>query len=91
MVWGFMEEWFPRKATADPEAIECLPEVVRRWVRWAARGRGLASDLVEETLAAVDGSERAFQEACRDRSRFMPAKAVAAASEVARASQLLRA
>jgi hypothetical protein len=79
VVSAFMGEWFPRKATADPESIECLPEVLRRWVRWAGRGRGLTSDLVHETLMAVDESERTFQEACRDRSRFMPAKAVATA------------
>jgi hypothetical protein len=74
-----MGEWFPRKATADPEAIECLPEVTRRWVRWSGRGRGLAVELVDKTLAAVDEAEPAFHHACRDRSRFMPAKAVATA------------
>jgi hypothetical protein len=79
VVGAFMGEWFPRKATADPEAIEILPEVVRRWVRWAGRRRGVAAALVDETLAAVGESERAFREACRDRSRFMPAKAVATA------------
>jgi hypothetical protein len=79
VVRAFMGEWFPRKATTDPEAIQCLPDVVRRWVSWAGRGRGLASDLVERTLTAVDESKGAFQEACRDRSRFMPAKAVATA------------
>jgi hypothetical protein len=79
VVTAFMEEWFPRKATADPESIDCLPGVVRRWVRWAGGGRGIASGLVEETIAAVDGSERLFVTACRDRSRFMPAKAVATA------------
>src|SRR4029077_4773492 len=79
IVSAFMREWFPRKATADAETMDCLPEVVRRWVRWSGRGRGIESDLVEETVAAVDASEQAFLEACRDRARFMPAKAVATA------------
>jgi hypothetical protein len=79
IVSEFMREWFPRKVTAGAESIDCLPEVVRRWARWSGRGRGIASDLVEETVAAVGDSERAFFQACRDRSRFMPAKAVATA------------
>lgn len=33
---------FPRKVTADIESVACLPEVLRRWVRWPGRRRGLA-------------------------------------------------
>ena len=79
LVEVLMRDFFPRKVTADIATADHLPTVLSGWIRWAGRRRGLEPQLVRATLAAVDGARRAFQRACRDRSRFMPAKAVATA------------
>jgi hypothetical protein len=44
---------YPRKVAMEADDVERLPEVLRSWVRYAGRRRGLSPDLVEETLEAV--------------------------------------
>lgn len=67
----------PRKVTLDATGIRLLPDVMRRWVRFALRRRGLEERWVAETEEAVRRRTRAFRKAATDPSRFGPAKAIA--------------
>jgi hypothetical protein len=53
-------DWLPRKVMADPEYLSQVPSVLRRFVRFAAAERGLAAELVENTLAAIDECEEGY-------------------------------
>lgn len=67
----------PRKVTLDATGIRLLPDVMRRWVRFALGRRGLEERWVAETEEAVRRHTRAFRKAATDPSRFGPAKAIA--------------
>lgn len=74
----FMIDWLPRKAMLEVP-VKGAPDVIKAWVRFAGRRRGLAQELIEETAAAVGRWEREFVEAMGDSTRFGPAKAVVGA------------
>ena len=44
---------YANKVELEPGDVERLPDLVRAWVRYAGRRRGLSPELVEETLEAV--------------------------------------
>jgi hypothetical protein len=44
---------YANKVAMEPGDVERLPDLLRAWVRYAGRRRGLSSELVEETLEAV--------------------------------------
>jgi hypothetical protein len=69
-----LADWLPRKAILEPAEIEALPEVLRRFVRFSARRKGLADDVVTETLEAVDRFAPDFAEGMVDDARAGPAK-----------------
>jgi hypothetical protein len=73
-----LADWLPRKAILEPAEIEALPDVLRRFVRFSARRKGLADDLVAETLDAVDHFARDFVEGMADDDRSGPAKQILA-------------
>jgi hypothetical protein len=70
-------DWFPRKVTMDDEMARNVPDVMRRWVRYAAGQKGLSDGSIAESLAAIDEFEPQFREAMADPSNFGPAKAMA--------------
>ena len=70
-------DWLPRKATLDQDEINALPEVLRRFVRFSGRRKGLSDDIVAETLEAVDRFTPDFVEGMADDERAGPAKQLA--------------
>ena len=73
-----LADWLPRKAILDPEEIGAVPETLRCFVRFSARRKGLADDIVAETLDAVDHFARDFIEGMADDDRAGPAKQILA-------------
>lgn len=69
-----LADWLPRKAILEPAEVEVLPEVVRRFVRYAARRKGLADDVIAETLEAVDRFAPDFADGMADDEQAGPAK-----------------
>lgn len=69
-------DWFPRKVTLDDDELAAVPDVLRRFVRYAGRQRGLSRERIAETLAALDEFEPQFLAAMRDPSRYGPAKSI---------------
>jgi hypothetical protein len=69
-------DWLPRKAALEKDEVRAVPGALKRWVRFAGRKKGLAADLVDETLAAVDQFTPDFRRAMQDPSRHGPAGSV---------------
>lgn len=76
-------DWLPRKAILDPGEIAVLPDVLRRFVRFSARRKGLAQEVAAETLEAVDQFTPAFTNGMADEERARPAKEIAMALKTA--------
>jgi hypothetical protein len=70
-------DWLPRKALLEPDEIEVLPEVLRRFVRFSARRKGLAEPIFGETLQAVDRFATEFADGMADDEQAGPAKEIA--------------
>ena len=73
----FLGDWLPRKAILEPDETEVLPEVLRRFVRFSARRKGLAEEVFAETLEAVDRFAPDFVVGMADDDRAGPAKQLA--------------
>ena len=73
-----LADWLPRKALLEPVQIEALPEVLRRFVQFSARRKGLADAVIAETLDAVDHFARDFVEGMAGDDRAGPAKQILA-------------
>jgi hypothetical protein len=63
----------------DLGEIRILPDLLRRWVRFALERRGLEERWIAETEEAVDQFAAEFREAATDPSSFGSAKAIAQA------------
>jgi hypothetical protein len=50
----FMTDWLGRNVAREPAFFAIVPDVVRQWVRYSGRRRGVPEDAVVETAAAVD-------------------------------------
>jgi hypothetical protein len=50
----FLLDWVHRRAVLDETDAAVLPRVLRAWVGYAARGRGLPEAAVTQSVAAVD-------------------------------------
>jgi hypothetical protein len=74
----FLTDWLPRKAVLDGAQREALPSVLRRWVRFALRQRGVEQRWIEPVERAVDAHAPEFAAAFDDRSSWGPAKQIAA-------------
>jgi hypothetical protein len=53
IVVEMLADMYVRKMDPEPEDLDRLPGLLRAWVRYAGRRRGLAPELVTETLEAV--------------------------------------
>ncbi|MEW5992106.1 MAG: hypothetical protein AB1736_12275 [Chloroflexota bacterium] len=72
-----LSDWLPRKVILEPAEVEALPEVLRRYVRYSGRRKGLADEVFGETLEAVDQFTSEFLEGMSDDGRAGPAKEIA--------------
>jgi hypothetical protein len=68
-----LADWLPRKAILEPDEVDVLPEVLRRFVRHAARRKGIADDVFAETLETVDRFAPDFAAGMADDDRAGPA------------------
>jgi hypothetical protein len=74
----FLADWLPRKAVLDAEQRAGLPDVLRRWVRYALERRAVDPEWIGPVVEAVDTFLPAFAEAFDDTAAWGPAKQVAA-------------
>jgi len=72
-----LTDWLPRKAILEPSEIAVLPDVLRRFVRFSARRKNLADELISETLDVVDEFTPDFIDGLADDERAGPAKQIA--------------
>jgi hypothetical protein len=77
----FMTGWLARKVAREREFFERVPEVLRDWVAYAGRRRGVPSAAVREAVAAVKRHRREMLEAVEDPEAWGPAKTVAVAAQ----------
>jgi hypothetical protein len=74
-----LTDWFPRKIVAPAADLAGLPALLRRFIVYAHRQRGIPASLTAETLAAVDEYEDEYQAVIRtDRAQGAEAIALAA-------------
>ena len=76
----FMTSWLARKVTREPAFFERVPDVLRDWVTYAGRRRGVPAAPVGEALAAVEQCRDEMLDAVRDPDAWGPAKAFAVAA-----------
>jgi len=74
----FLTDWLPRKGVLDAEQRVALPDVLRRWIRFALRRRGVDLEWITPVVEAVDSCLPAFTEAFDDTAAWGPAKQIAA-------------
>ncbi|KHD76087.1 hypothetical protein MB27_19005, partial [Actinoplanes utahensis] len=74
----FLADWLPRKAALDAEQRAALPEVLRRWIRYALGSRAVGPEWIGPVVEAVDTFLPAFEEAFDDTAAWGPAKQIAA-------------
>ncbi|MEU7905361.1 hypothetical protein [Actinoplanes sp. NPDC049118] len=73
----FLADWLPRKAALDAEQRAALPEVLRRWIRYALERRAVNLEWIGPVVEAVDTFLPAFEEAFDDTAAWGPAKQIA--------------
>ena len=76
-----LTDWFPRKVVSDDVAVGAVPDVLRRFVRYAGRLKGLPEGSIADTVAAVGEYEKEYLTAMTDSSRYGPAKSIVAAMQ----------
>lgn len=74
----FLTDWLPRKAVLDGAERQALPEVLRRWLRFALVRRGVADEWITPVVDAVDVWLPDFEAAFDNEESWGPAKQVAA-------------
>lgn len=77
MVEIFCTSWAPRKALLDAEGVDLLPDVLRSWIEFVGRRRGIREAAMVGALDAVDRYEPAFRADAADESNWGPAKLLA--------------
>lgn len=75
----FLADWLPRKAVLDHEQRGHLPDLLKRWVRFALVERGMDAEWIAPVVAAVDVHVPDFRTAFDDSAAWGPAKQIAAA------------
>lgn len=60
-----LADWVPRTVVADVVFLAQLPDLLRAFIRFCHHERGVRAGLTEETLAAVDEYEAAYQQLIR--------------------------
>ena len=76
----FMLDWLARKVTREPGLFERVPDVLRDWVRYAGRRRGVPEDMLREAVDSVADFEGEMRETVDDPAAWGPAKAFATAA-----------
>ena len=74
----FLTDWLPRKGVLDAGQRVALPEMLRRWIRFVLRRRGVAVEWITPVVEAVDTFLSEFTEAFDDIAAWGPAKQIAA-------------
>jgi hypothetical protein len=74
-----LTDWLPRKTIRDADQRAALPDVLRRWVRFALSLRGLDPAWIAPVVDAVDTHLPVFHDAFDDETAWGRAKQVAAA------------
>jgi hypothetical protein len=77
----FMEGWVPRKVAREDKFFVRLPEVLRDWVAYASRVRGVPARQIREVVAAVEDCAGEMLKAVGDTERWGPAKTFALAAQ----------
>jgi hypothetical protein len=58
-------DWIPRKIVAEAELLATGPDLLRAFIRFSHRERGIRAALTDETIGAVDEFEREYQQLVR--------------------------
>jgi hypothetical protein len=74
-----LTDWLPRKTILDGDQRTALPDVLRRWLRFALTQRGINPEWIGPVVDAVDTYLPVFHDAFDDETAWGPAKQVAAA------------
>lgn len=77
MVEIFCCDWAPRHVVADEARVGLLPDVLRAWIRFAGRRRGIPQGAIDEAVAAVDTYRDDLLDAAADEHNWGPVKSVA--------------
>ena len=71
-------DWIPRKIVAEAGYLAKAPDVLRAFIRFCHRERGIRAELTTQTLAAVDEYEPGYQKLIRSPRPQGPAALLAA-------------
>jgi hypothetical protein len=71
-------DWIPRKIVAEADYLAKAPDVLRAFIRFCHRERGIRDELTTQTLAAVDEYEPGYQKLIRSPRPQGPAALLAA-------------
>lgn len=78
-VMVLLTDWLPRKAILDADQRAALPDVLRRWLRFALTQRDISPEWIGPVVDAVDTYLPFFRDAFDNETAWGPAKQVAAA------------
>lgn len=76
----FMTSWLARKVAREPEFFKRVPDVLRDWVGYAGRRRGVPSAPLREAVASVKRYRKQMLAATSDPEAWGPAKSFAVAA-----------
>jgi hypothetical protein len=76
----FMTSWVARKVTREPGFFERVPDVLRDWVKYAGRRRGVPPAPLGEAIAAVEEYSEEMLATVDDPESWGPAKTFAVAA-----------
>ncbi len=79
----FMTDWLARKVTRESQVFECVPDVLRDWVKFAGQRRGVPAAALREAVAAVEAFREEMLEVVNDPEAWGPAKTFAVAAQQA--------
>lgn len=77
MVEIFCSSWAPRKALLDEEELDLLSDVLRSWIEFVGRRRGIPDTAISGALEAVDRYEPTLRAESGDEANWGPAKLLA--------------
>jgi len=76
----FMTSWLARKVTREPGFFERVPDVLRDWVKYAGRRRGVPAAPLREAVTAVEEYRDEMLDAVNEPEAWGPAKMFASAA-----------
>jgi hypothetical protein len=76
----FMTSWLARKVSGEGDFFVRVPDVLRDWVKYAGRRRGVPAGSLRQTVASVKRHRREMLDTVRDPEAWGPAKALATAA-----------